>query len=98
VRPVIFSQAARQEVIEAQDWYLRESLSLARRFLAAFNAVVEQIVANPRQFPVVSKNIRRALLRRFPYALLFVIESDDSVMILACFHSSRDPTHWQRRM
>ena len=31
---------------------------------------------NPRQFPTVFKNVRRALLRRFPYALFFVVDDD----------------------
>jgi hypothetical protein len=35
--------------------------------------------ATPRQFPVIYKNVRRALLRRFPYALMFVIEADETL-------------------
>jgi len=52
--------------------------------------------SNPRQFPVVYKNVRRALLRRFPYSLFFVLE-DDALFVIAIFHASRDPSHWQRR-
>jgi toxin ParE1/3/4 len=59
---------------------------------------VERISANPRQFPVVHKDIRRTLLQRFPYTLMFVIEADDTVTVIACFHGSRDPSEWQRRM
>jgi hypothetical protein len=51
---------------------------------------------NPRQFPTVLKNVRRALLRRFPYSLFFVIE-DEALTVIACFHASRDPSHWQKR-
>jgi hypothetical protein len=53
--------------------------------------------ANPRQFPAVYKNIRHALLRRFPYALMFVIDSDGTLTVIACFHGSRDPAQWQKR-
>jgi plasmid stabilization system protein ParE len=53
---------------------------------------------NPRQFPVVHKKARRALLRHFPYALVYVIEADDTLTVVACFHGSRDPAHWQGRM
>ena len=53
--------------------------------------------ANPRQFPVVYKSIRRALLRRFPYALMFVIEADETLTVIACFHGSRDPARWRKR-
>jgi len=98
VPTVIFTPFARQELIDARDWYENKSPGLGRVFLAAVDVAVERIAANPAQFPIVHKNIRRALLRRFPYALMFVTEADGSVTIIACFHGSRDPARWQRRM
>ncbi|MFZ0305414.1 MAG: type II toxin-antitoxin system RelE/ParE family toxin [Terracidiphilus sp.] len=98
MRTIIFTQAARQELIDAQDWYERESPGLGRHFRLAIESAVDRISANPDQFPIVHKNIRRALLRRFPYALMFVAESDDGITVIACFHGSRDPARWQRRM
>ena len=97
-RSVIFTNPARHELLDARDWYENESPGLGLRFRAAVEAEVERIAANPLQFPVVHRNIRRALLRRLPYALMFVVESDGSVNVIACFHGSRDPVHWQRRM
>jgi plasmid stabilization system protein ParE len=97
VYPVIFTLAARAELIDAQDWYENEAPGLGRRFRQAVDAAIERMSANPRQFPAIYKNVRRALLRRFPYALLFVIEPDDTLTVIACFHGSRDPAHWQKR-
>jgi plasmid stabilization system protein ParE len=97
VHSVIFSSRARAELIDAQDWYENEAPGLGRRFRAAVDAVIERMSANPRQFPVVHKSIRRALIRRFPYALMFVIEPDETLTVIACFHGSRDPAHWQKR-
>jgi hypothetical protein len=59
--------------------------------------VIERMSANPQQFSVICKNVRRALLRRFPYALMLVIEADDTPTVIACFHGSRNPAHWQKR-
>jgi plasmid stabilization system protein ParE len=98
MHPVIFTLAARMEMTDAQDWYEGEVQDLGARFRAAVDAVVERMGANPYLFPVVYKNVRRALLHRFPYALLFVIEADDTLTVIACFHGSRDPLRWQRRM
>jgi len=97
VVPVIFTPTARAELIDAQGWYENEVPGLGRRFRAAIDAVVQRMSANPRQFPVVCRNIRRALFRRFPYALMFVIESDETLTVIACFHGSRDPARWQER-
>jgi toxin ParE1/3/4 len=96
VYPVIFTQAAREELIEAQDWYEGAAAGLGRRFRQAIHALIERMSDNPRQFPVVFKNVRRALLRRFPYSLFFVVE-DDTLSVIACFHASRDPSRWQER-
>ena len=95
--PVIFTPAARAELVDAQDWYENEVPGLGRRFRAAVDAVVQSMSLNPRQFPVVYKSIRRALLRRFPYALMFVVETDETLTVIAWFHGSRDPAHWRKR-
>jgi len=97
VHPVIFTPRAWVELIDAQDWYENEAPGLGRRFRTAVDAAVERMSTNPSQFPVVYKSVRRALLRRFPYALMFVIEADETLTVVACFHGSRDPAHWQRR-
>jgi plasmid stabilization system protein ParE len=97
VNQLIFTPLARIELIDAQDWYENESPGLGSRFRRAVDAVVQRISDNPRQFPVIYKNVRRALLRRFPYALMFVIEDDQLLTVIACFHGSRDPAHGQER-
>ena len=96
MQSVLFSQAARSELLGAQDWYEREAPGLGRRFRHEVDAVVQRLADDPQHFPVVFKNVRRARTRRFPYALFFVIQTD-VLFVIACFHSSRNPTRWQRR-
>ncbi len=69
---------------------------LGRRFIQTTDALIGRMSGNPWQFPVLLKNVRRALLRRFPYALFFHVE-DDALIVIACFHASRDPSQWQKR-
>ena len=93
---VIFTQAARVELIDAQDWYEGEATGLGRRFRQAIDVLIGRMSDNPRQFPTIFKNVRRALVRRFPYSLFFVAE-ENALIVIACFHASRDPSHWQKR-
>jgi toxin ParE1/3/4 len=94
VYSVQFTQAARAELIEAQDWYEREAIGLGRRFREVIDALTGRMSANSLHFPVVFKNVRSAIRRRFPYSLLFVIE-DGTLLVITCFHASRDSSRWQ---
>jgi plasmid stabilization system protein ParE len=94
---VLFTVAARAELIDAQDWYEAQAPGLGRRFRAEIDSVVQRMSDNPRQFPVVFKTLRRARAKKFPYALFFLIEPD-TLLVVACFHSSRDPRQWQKRV
>ena len=83
-------------MIDAQDWYEGEAAGLGRRFRDAIDALARRLSYNPREFPIVFKNVHRALLRRFPYSLFFVVEGDN-LLVIACFHAGRDPLQWQER-
>jgi hypothetical protein len=53
VRPVRFTEAARAELIDAQDWYEAEGTGLGGRFRAEIDSVVGRMADNPRQFSTV---------------------------------------------
>jgi len=95
--PIIFTQAARAEIIAAQDWYESQTPGLGARFRGGLDIAIQRIAANPLQFPLVFRDVRRALLRRFPYGLFFRIQPN-ALTVIACFHASRDPQQWQRRV
>ncbi|UCD50740.1 MAG: type II toxin-antitoxin system RelE/ParE family toxin [Phycisphaerales bacterium] len=61
-------------------------------FLAATDAAIRTIQNHPLQHPLIYKNVRRALTRRFPYQIFFVI-ADDVIVVVAVSHSARDPQH-----
>ena len=93
---VLFTRAARSDLEDALQWYEAHAPHMVPNFRASLAAVVVRIEANPRQFPVASNQTRRALLRRFPYLLIFR-ESDDAAYVVAVFHTSRDPRVWRGR-
>jgi plasmid stabilization system protein ParE len=62
----------------------------------AVEARVEAIGERPKQFPRVRSLLRRAMVKRFPYAVFF-IESEPFISIVAVLHHARDPKHWQSR-
>ena len=71
--PVRFTEAARAELIDEQDWYEANVPGLGGRFRAEIDSVVRRMADNPRQFPTVFKTLRRARPKKFPYALFFLV-------------------------
>ncbi|HSV28064.1 MAG TPA: type II toxin-antitoxin system RelE/ParE family toxin [Candidatus Omnitrophota bacterium] len=94
--PVVFTAAARAEMFEAADWYESHGPGLGARFVADMDVLVARLRERPQQFPRIRQEIRRALFRKFPYALYFRI-NPDLVQVIACFHASRDPRRWHER-
>jgi plasmid stabilization system protein ParE len=94
---VIFTPLARSEVVDAYDWYESRHSGLGSRFLEEVGAIVLRVEENPHQFPVVFQDIQRALLRKFPYGLFFHVENE-AIVVIACFHGSRNPQRWERRV
>ena len=87
-----------EELAEAANWYDERRPGLALRFLEAVEATLSQIERNPKQFRVLYRDLRRALLPRpFPYQIFFRIHGE-WVEIFAVIHSARDPKEWKRRV
>jgi toxin ParE1/3/4 len=94
--------AAEEETQEAAQWYEDQRGGLGLEFLAAVDAVVQRIRDNPFAFALLEtlpeeQNIRRFLLTRFPYAIIYEIASDE-IRILAIAHTRRRPGYWKKRL
>jgi len=87
---------AASDIDEAYRWYERARGGLGAEFLAAVRSALDLVCERPEQFPVVYRNTRRMLLRRFPYSLFYRIESG-AILLVAVFHGKRDPRVWRAR-
>jgi plasmid stabilization system protein ParE len=95
-RELIIRPEAEAELAEAFDWYEERVRGLGSEFLISVDAAIHSIIRKPLQFCKVHNNVRRALLRRFPYSVFFLAEGN-RIVILAVFHAKRDPKRWQER-
>ena len=94
--PVTFRRAARVEVIEAAAWYESRRLNLGVEFIAEIDRCVALAAEQPLLFGIAHNGIRRVLANRFPYSVYYRPEHR-CIVVLAVFHSSRDPSIWQHR-
>ncbi|NCC62712.1 MAG: type II toxin-antitoxin system RelE/ParE family toxin [Verrucomicrobiae bacterium] len=95
-RELIVRSVAEAELADAFDWYEDRVPGLGSDFLLSVDAVLNAIARNPQQYPIIHKTIHRALTKRFPYEILFVVE-EKRIVVLAVFHAKRDPENWQDR-
>lgn len=96
MRTYVVRPAAAADIRRGYVWYERQREGLGEEFLAELRASTDAILSSPTAFPVVHRETRRALVRRFPYGLFFRAVGD-VIVLVACFHTSRRPATWKRR-
>lgn len=92
-----FRPQARLDILDARQWYESQSRGLGSEFARAVDAAAAGILRFPASNRRVRGDVRKAILRRFPYSLLYVAAPDE-VTVLACFHHRRDPRTWSDRV
>lgn len=73
----------------AAKWYQNQSPGLGTEFLRAAEGCIASVARNPAIYAVMYRNVRRALFRRFPFGVFFLL-TDDCVTIIACLHGKQN--------
>lgn len=92
-----FLLEARAEFDAATDWYEEKQAGLGVDFVSQLHHTLARISTQPRLYPIVYENIRKAVLKRFPYVILYREEAG-AVTVIAIFHSTRNPNVWKLRV
>jgi toxin ParE1/3/4 len=94
---IVFLVPAEEEMLEAAEYYESQRRGLGRTFLAEVQRTVDRIVENPRLGQAVRQGIRRRLLRRFPFGILYQVDPEE-IVIIAVMHLRRRPGYWSDRV
>ncbi len=87
---VVYRPAAEAEIDDAFATYEEQRTGLGIEFLDELARIEGHLRANPALYQRVYGDLRRAVMRRFPYGVFYVIDKAQ-VSILACLHLHRDP-------
>jgi plasmid stabilization system protein ParE len=87
---------AEEELLAACRWYEEQKPGLGARFADAIDDAFQRIASNPSAFPIVHNEIRRAVLRQFPYGVYFRVQAD-AIVVIAVMHRRRHPRQWRAR-
>lgn len=94
---VRFLAVARQELDDAFVWYERQSSGLGYEFLDEIDRTIHRIKAYPDSCAELEPGLRRALVNRFPYGLVYGQDAG-AVVVVAVAHLHRKPRYWMSRV
>lgn len=94
---LILVPEAEQDLNEAYDWYEQRRAGLGEDFLSCVDACIQSICRTPALYAILFEQYRRALVRRFPYAVFYEY-NENTVIVYGILHTSRDPAKWRERL
>ncbi len=93
-----FAPEATREVEEAKRWYRERDAELGLAFEDAILDAVQKIRTHADRWPLYIHGMQRFRLRRFPYALVYLQESKETIWVVAIAHQRRRPGYWEHRI
>jgi plasmid stabilization system protein ParE len=94
--PLIVNPLAEADLTEAKTYYENQREGLGDELVECVEQALERIRQNPCGPAKVYEELRRVLVRRFPYAVFYRAD-DDQITVVAIYHARRDPRGWQGR-
>ena len=92
-----FHPDAEVELDHAIEYYEQCAKGLGYDFAVEVYSAIERAASYPKAWPIIEDEIRRTLVRRFPYGVLYSEESD-GLFVIAVMHLHRDPDYWKNRI
>lgn len=83
-------EEAENDLIEAASWYQQQREGVGHEFLDEVLIVIQSIPENPHSYPAIHLDIRRVVLRKFPFCVFYKIQLD-TIIVFAVLHASRSP-------
>jgi toxin ParE1/3/4 len=90
-------RAAELDVAEAQLWYDAQRSGLGAEFHSEVSQVIDRLSETPFVYQIVYRNVRRAIVHRFPYLLWYRVVGE-LVTVLACTHGRQGPERIKTRL
>ncbi|MCX7111355.1 MAG: type II toxin-antitoxin system RelE/ParE family toxin [Proteobacteria bacterium] len=94
--PIRLLPEAKAEFDAAADWYEQQRRGLGLDFVTRIREVFKRLAVNPKLYAMVYRDVRQAIVTRFPYVVLYR-EEPGGILVISVFHTAQDPTPWKTR-
>jgi plasmid stabilization system protein ParE len=88
---------ANEDLLEAVVYYESSEEGLAADFYKEFKRAESDVLMLPEFWHPVDAHYRRKLLRRYPFSLIYRLEKNGLILVVAVAHASRHPDYWKSR-
>ena len=92
-----FLTIAQKDLNDAVDWYNEQADGLGNEFLDELDRAIRRAVAYPQSCTEIESGLRRCIMARFPYGLIYGLEKD-KIIVVAAAHLHRNPRYWADRI
>ena len=92
-----FLSIAQKELNDAVDWYNEQADGLGNEFLDELDRAIRRAIAYPQSCTEIESGLRRCIMARFPYGLIYGLEKD-KIIVVAVAHLHRNPRYWAERL
>lgn len=96
LRKIEYHPLAKLEIQESARWYDDRMNGLGFEFLLDVKSAESKILKNPHTWPNYEEGTKRFLLKRFPYAIIYLV-AEEPIQIIAVAHCKRKPGYWKKR-
>lgn len=93
---IIIRPEAENDIFSAFNWYEEQRAGLGVEFAQELSNCMDQIIEFPRIYSELYHEVRRALLRRFPFGIYYLV-NDGTIIVLSVLHLAMDPDKWKKR-
>jgi plasmid stabilization system protein ParE len=97
MKHIRFLPDAEEEMNEAAKYYQSKTAGLGIDYLSEVERAVASITQSPTTWPEVERELRRRLVRRFPFGILYYVDQKE-IVIVAVAHLRRKPGYWKKRL
>ena len=87
---------AEADIPEAFEYYESCRKNLGADFILCIEESITRIEKTPRQYKIIHKTVHRALVRKFPFGIYYVLDNEKNI-IFGVLHARKNPKHWQAR-
>jgi toxin ParE1/3/4 len=94
---IVFHPEAEAEFLAAVDYYEDCKTGLGIDFALEINSTMANILNFPNAWPIFADNLRRCLVNRFPFGIIYTQE-ENMIFVLAVMHLHRNPEYWKDRL